>query len=351
MDSSPDIVGQALAGSFNTTKEREKAYNEYFGELRNIYKFKYNLLCALVDGIDSIKDEYKEQVRNRIKEILPNEEEYNKVLKGLPYVTFPKNLVPDAGFFAILDFTKVKGMKYKGNIINTEKDLLKFFYKTSRTRFLVGQSISWPNKNELVGRITFALDDALIINALKNMGVALEKLSKPDEYIIRKNELRDQEQMARIKVDGWRNAYDKIVSSKYLKQLDYQRQTERYIASFEEYKDLVLVAVKDEEVLGYSCFNPIALKYESELVSLYIKPEYLNKGIGTSLFKETAKELESLGKHNMIVWCFKDNLNARKFYESLGGKVVEEKIAHIGDDDYEELGYYFDIETLNNNPF
>ena len=54
----------------------------------------------------------------------------NKVLKGLPYVDYPKNLVPDAGFFAILDFTKIKGLKYKGSIIRTERDMLKFFYKT-----------------------------------------------------------------------------------------------------------------------------------------------------------------------------------------------------------------------------
>lgn len=97
--------------------------------------------------------------------------------------------------------------------------------------------------------------------------------------------------MAHIKIDGWRNAYDKIVSSKYLNQLNYEEQTKRYIASFDEYKDLVLVAVKDGEVLGYSCYNPNNEEYDSELVSLYIKPNYLNKGIGSSLFIETAKLL------------------------------------------------------------
>lgn len=157
--------------------------------------------------------------------------------------------------------------------------------------------------------------------------------------------------MARIKVDGWRNAYDNIVSSKYLKKLNYEEQTKRYIASFEEYKDLVLVAVKNKEVLGYSCFNPQNEKYDAELVSLYIKPDYLNQGIGTTLFKETAKELGEQNKKNMIVWCFKDNQNARVFYEDLGGKVVEEKIVTIGDETYEEVGYYFDINRLNENPF
>lgn len=352
MDSAPDIVGQALAGAFNVTEERELVYKEYFDELRSIYKYKYNLLVALVDGIDSVDNIYKEKIEEEIKNVIQDEKIYNKIIKGLPYVTFPQNLVPDAGFFAILDFTKIKGMKYKGNTINTERDLLKFLYKNGRIRFLVGQSISWPNEDELVGRVTFALENDLIINAFKQINLALSKLTNKDEYVIRKNRLEDQEQMAHIKIDGWRNAYDNIVSAKYLKQLNYEKQTERYIASFEEYKDLVLVAVKDDEVLGYSCFDIKENdKYDSELVSLYIKPNHLNQGIGSSLFKETGKLLYEQNNKNMIVWCFKDNENAKKFYEDLGGKVVEEKIVKIGDDIYEEIGYYYDLKTLNENPF
>ena len=159
MDSAPVIVGQALCGAFNTSLERNKIYEEYFKELREIYFYKYNLLVALVDGINHVDNKYKEIIKNKIKEKIKENDLIEKCLNGLPYVSFPKNLVPEAGFFAILDFTKIKGMKYKGSIINTERDLLNFFYKTNRIRFLVGQSISWPNKDELIGRVSFALND------------------------------------------------------------------------------------------------------------------------------------------------------------------------------------------------
>lgn len=352
MDSAPDIVGQALAGAYNITDERKKVYNEYFSELRDLYKYKYNLLLSLVSGIESVDPLYKDRVIEAYSKTNFDNNEIAKLQKGLPYVTIPENLTPDAGFFVILDFTKVKGMKYKGGIINTERDLLKFFYKTCRLRFLIGQSISWPNEEELIGRITFALDDDLLINSFKLMHDALLKLMPGDDYIIRKNRLEDQEQMAHIKVDGWRNAYDNIVSAKYLKSLDYKSQTERYIASFEEYKDLVLVAVKDDEVLGYSCFDVKEdEKYDSELVSLYIKPGHLNKGIGSSLLKETAKTLYERNCKNMIIWCFKENENAKAFYKDLGGAIVEEKKALIGDESYEEVCFYFDLEFLNENPF
>lgn len=354
MDSSPDIVGRALAGAFNITEKRNEIYKNYFGKLRENYRYKFNLLKALVKGIDSIKDaSLANIIKEEVKTVLGDEEVSNKVLMGLPYTDFPENLEPEAGFFALLDFTKLKGMKYKGQLINDERDLLRFFYKKSRIRFLVGQSISWPYENELVGRVTFALENDKIINAMKNMNIALVKLSKGDEYIIRKNELKDQAQMAKIKIDGWRTAYDKIVASKYLKSLDYESQTERYIGSFEEYKDLVLVAVKGEEVLGYSCFDfkDRNNKYDSELVSLYIRPNEAGKGIGSSLFKETAKELLKNGKKNMIVWCLSDNEHAIEFYEYLGGKNVESKKAKIGGRYYQEFGFYFDLDAVVSEGF
>lgn len=347
MDSSPDIVGRALAGAFNASKKREQAYEKYFTKLRKVYIEKFQLLKGLVDGIDSVDKEYKKVVEDKIRKTI-KEEDIDTILKGIPYVTFPKKLEPESGFFAILDFTKLRGMKFNDFTITSEKDLLTFFYKTSRTRFLVGQSISWPNESEMVGRVTFAIEDEKIIVALANMNRAVQKLTKKEDYIIRKNELKDQEQMAHIKIDGWITAYDKIIASKYLKSLDYEQQTARYIASFDEYKDLVLVAVRKDEVLGYSCFNykEATGKYDAELVSLYVKKSESGKGIGSNLLIETAKELLDHEKKNMIIWCLSDNVHGIKFYEGLGGTNVETKIAKIGDEECKEYGFYFDLETV-----
>lgn len=346
MDSSPDIVGRALMGAFNTTPRRDIVYKEYFTELRSKYIYKYNLLKALVKGIDKVDISLKDKIYNKICSIVKDDKDC--ILKGLPYVDFPFNLETESGFFVLLDFTKIKGMKYKDEVINTERDLLKFFYQTCRIRFLVGQSISWPYEDELIGRVTTTLEDEKMIEVFANMNKALRLLKPKNDYIIRKNELKDQEQMAHIKVDGWRNTYDKIIASRYLKSLNYEQQTQRYIASFEEYKDLVLVAVRDNEVLGYSCFDLVdkSGNFDSELVSLYVKPSEKGKGIGTNLLKETAKELLLHGKNNMIIWCLKENKGAIKFYEKLGGKKVLEKDAQIGNNVYKEYGFYFDLEQV-----
>lgn len=350
MDSAPDIVGRALAGAFNVRPERDAIYQDYFSKLRTIYQEKYQLLKALVEGIGTISNvSMKKKIQEKISNQITDPVLLEQALEGLPYTKFPDNLEPESGFFAILDFTKVRGMKYKNMIINTERDLLTFFYRTYRTRFLVGQSISWPYPNELVGRVTFAIEDNLIISALSQMNQSLHLLEPGEDYIIRKNLEKDQEQMAHIKIDGWRTAYDKIVASKYLNSLDYDSQTQRYLSSFDEYKDLVFVAVRGDEVLGYSCFMPEDKdkKYDSELVSLYVKKKEAGRGIGSNLLISTAKELYSLGKHNMIVWCFSDNKNAISFYEGLGGLKVEEKMAKVGDEAYLEYGFYFDLEKIS----
>ncbi len=345
MDSVPEIIGRALAGAYNATEERYKIYDNYFKELRELYIYRHNLIKALVSGIDAADPKYKVKIQTVVVKSLGLLEAC-KILKGIPMVDFPENLSPESGFFALLDFTKIKGMKYKRRAIRTDEDLLKFFYETSRTRFLVGQSISWPYEDELVGRVSFAIDEEKLIKGISNIHNAILLLEPKDDYIIRKNALIDQEQMARIKVDGWKMAYDSIVDATYLNSLNYEEQTKRYLDSFDEYKDLVFVAVRENEVLGYSCFNPTPNfeSFESELVSLYIKPCEIGKGIGTSLFLETCKQLVSLGKTNMIVWCFTDNQNAIKFYEKLGGKIVSTKEAKIGNMYYKEYAFYFQLK-------
>ena len=351
MDSAPALIGVALGGAFNATEERYKVYDEYFKELRGEYVYRLNLIKALVNGIDAAEPQYHIRIIDVVRKAVGDDTA--KILTGLPMVDFPKNLEPESGFFAILDFTKLKGMKYHDKekdiniVIRDEEELLNFFYATSRTSFLVGESISWPYEDELVGRVNYAIEEEKLIKAILNMHNAILLLDpNKDDYVIRKNQYEDQEQMAHIKVDGWKNAYDRIISSSYLNTLNYEEQTERYQASFEEYKDYVFVAVRGDEVLGYSCFNPTPNvdDFDSELVSLYIKPTEIGKGIGTELFIATRKQMIKFGKRNMIVWCLSDNENAIRFYEKLGGKVVKTKEAPIGDQTYKEYGFYFQLK-------
>lgn len=350
MDSSPDIVGRALMGAFNASEERNKYYEKYFTDLRKLYVHKYQLLKALVEGIDSIKDKNKKDEIIKIIEGYTSKVEAKKLLEGLPYTKFPDNLEPDAGFFAILDFTELKGKNFRGQPIKTEKDLLEFFYKTNRLRFLIGQSISWPYPKELVGRITFALEDEELIEAISLINDSLQKLVIENSYYIRLNRLEDQKGMAKIKVDCWQDTYKNIIDQSYLDSLNYEIQTNKYIDSFDEYKNTVLVAedVNTKKIIGYSCFSTEENEFaDAELISLYIDKKYARRGVGSSLLRETIKELKKYNKKTMMLWCIKENKNAIKFYEKMGGIKAFDKMAKIGNKVYQEYGYLFYIDELN----
>ena len=179
------------------------------------------------------------------------------------------------------------------------------------------------------------------------MNDSLQKIVNENEYEVRFNTIEDQEQMAHIKVEGWQDAYHDIIDKDYLNNLNYKEQTERYIDSFQEYKDKVLVVENKQtkDILGYSCFSDEKTgNYDSELVSLYIKPEYKGRGIGTLLFNETVNYLKDKNNKNMILWCIKDNIKSVEFYQKLGCEIKEDKIAKIGNKEYPEYGFVYEIK-------
>ena len=46
----------------------------------------------------------------------------------------------------------------------------------------------------------------------------------------------------------------------------------------------------------------------------------------------------------MIIWCLKDNLPARAFYEKMGGSIAYEHKTNIRYKDYDEVGFLYDLE-------
>lgn len=178
MDSTPVLQGKAMAGAFNATSERNEIYNEYFNPIIDEYKYRLELLKALINGVDSITDlKVKLSIINDIKSKLEQQYDFNGILNGIDNVDFVKGTLPKSGFFEMLDFTKLKNKKAEnGRIIYNEKELLKYMYEQEKIKLILGQSISWPNSNQLVGRVTTALEREDLINYFGAMNRCLRKL-------------------------------------------------------------------------------------------------------------------------------------------------------------------------------
>lgn len=179
MDSSPVLQGKALAGAFNTSADRQREYDYYFNPIIREYVYRLELLKVLINGIDSIENnDYKEEI---IKDIKQYAGLYNPsiLLDGIPNVDFVEGTLPESGFFEMLDFTGLKNMQSdSGRIISSEVELLKYLFEEEKIKIILGQSISWPDSNQLVGRVTTALSREDLVEYFGAMNKCIRKLKK-----------------------------------------------------------------------------------------------------------------------------------------------------------------------------
>lgn len=164
--------------------------------------------------------------------------------------------------------------------------------------------------------------------------------------MIRYYEEKDIEQVAKIITDDWKIAYRGIIDDEYLDSLNYKDREERIRSKYQKQKSIVYV--EEGVVKGYSRFgiNRDEEKNLGELYALYIKPDERGKGIGGRLLKETARILKKRGYKEMILWCLEENKNGRSFYEKMGGKLYNKRNIEIGNKEYGEVCYKYDLEEV-----
>lgn len=177
MDSSPVLQAKALSAAFNASDLRYIEYEKYFNPIIQEYKYRLYLLQALVKGIDSLEDtKIKQEIETDVKTYSPTDISSDRLLDGIPNVDIINGAFPDAGFFVLLDFTELKNKSFKSRIITDEFELLKYMYETEKIKLILGRSISWPNHNQMVGRVTTALRRDTLVDYLGTMNKVLRKL-------------------------------------------------------------------------------------------------------------------------------------------------------------------------------
>lgn len=162
--------------------------------------------------------------------------------------------------------------------------------------------------------------------------------------MIRYYEERDIYKIAKIIVDDWKIAYKGIIDDDYLENLNYIDRAKNIKEKYEKQKSIV--HIDNEDVKGYCRFgeNRDNKKEYGEIYALYIKYDERNNGIGKSLSKKAMQILKDKGYKEVVIWCLKENKNARKFYEKIGGKLCNERKITIGDKQYDEVCYKYNLK-------
>ncbi len=149
---------------------------------------------------------------------------------------------------------------------------------------------------------------------------------------IRRAQITDAAEIAKVHVKSWQQSYRGLVDDDYLLEMSVTEREERWREWLMQKSHIVLV-LEDEnkELCGFISGGSIRSQhpYESEVYAFYLLKEVQLKGHGTKMLKRFSEELLSLGKKSMIVWVLKDN-PSKQAYISLGGKKIDEEQITIG---------------------
>lgn len=84
------------------------------------------------------------------------------------------------------------------------------------------------------------------------------------------------------------------------------------------------VAERQDTVLGYLTTSPAKDEWlpppdgAGEVTNLYLEPGAIGTGIGRRLYEHAVDDLRERGFNPLVIWAFRDNPRARRFYERMG---------------------------------
>ena len=86
----------------------------------------------------------------------------------------------------------------------------------------------------------------------------------------------------------------------------------------------IWVAEGDGQLLGYATTSPgkdwwlPPIEGSGELTNLYLDPDAVGTGVGHLLYEHAVTDLRERGFNPFVVWAFRDNPLARRFYDRMG---------------------------------
>jgi len=97
------------------------------------------------------------------------------------------------------------------------------------------------------------------------------------------------------------------------------------------------VAERDGVLLGYATTSPAKDNWlpppdgAGEVTNLYLEPAAIGTGLGRRLYEHAVSDLRERGFNPLVIWAFRDNHRARRFYERMGLAVDVEHHWLLGD--------------------
>ena len=165
--------------------------------------------------------------------------------------------------------------------------------------------------------------------------------------IIRKMKYEDIKEFILLVNKVWDETYRGIVDDEFLNNMPntVEERIKKGQAKFYSNSDTNFVMEDDGKLIGFSSVGKAQdeeYPNSGEISSLYLIKKYHGKGLGKELFNHDLDKLKELGYHDYVIGCLEGN-PTNEFYKHMGGKEYKKVLKRIGDKDYPEIFYHFEM--------
>ncbi|WP_301110186.1 GNAT family N-acetyltransferase [Sporosarcina sp.] len=151
----------------------------------------------------------------------------------------------------------------------------------------------------------------------------------------------DVRSIAQVQVESWRTTYRGIVPQAYLDELSVENR----MIVWKKVTEIHSVFVAENavgDIIGFAAGGEERTKeypsYTGELYAVYLLEECQKQGVGRRLFDHVVSVLKQGGHQSMLIWALTEN-PACRFYEKMGGVIVDRTIDEIGGKQLEETAF------------
>lgn len=160
---------------------------------------------------------------------------------------------------------------------------------------------------------------------------------------LREASAQDAQLISRMIAASWRGAYQDILDPVYLTRLpeDYWLPTMR--TWLESGRMYAYIAEKNGVPAGcvvYGRGRDEEFADWGEIVSLYVLPDQMGRGVGTALLQSAREALHADGYDRVYLWCIAGNHRADAFYRRCGFLPTKDRVDYrIGSGPVADIRY------------
>ena len=155
--------------------------------------------------------------------------------------------------------------------------------------------------------------------------------------------LDDTDELGAVHVQAWRETYVGLVPQHVLDKLDPAARTRMWRSAIGA-GTRVFIARDAGAIVGFGACGPPREDnpYAGEIGALYVLRQAQRRGLGRALMAALGRALAADGRNNAALWVLHGNTQARRFYEAMGGRMVNERRRTRDDWALHDVAYAWD---------